>query len=156
MTRNQLFTVGFIFDTTRTKVLLVHKQRPAWQKGKQNGVGGKYEPDESPEACIKRETEEETTLVIDESAWAYVGTIEQDEGDVGVLATVYGGALSDARASGYEDIEWFSVNALPQTVVRNLRWLIPLALEKLDTGLDRFSVRYVGEAAQRYVSDAQQ
>ncbi|MEM0912381.1 MAG: hypothetical protein AAGJ37_15510 [Pseudomonadota bacterium] len=39
----QNYTLGFIFDQTLEKVLLVLKKRPAWQAGKLNGVGSKAE-----------------------------------------------------------------------------------------------------------------
>ena len=38
-------------------VVLTHKNRPAWQAGKLNGVGGKIELLESPVAAMVREFE---------------------------------------------------------------------------------------------------
>lgn len=131
--RTQSFTVGFIFDRALGHVLLVHKQRPAWQHGKLNGVGGKYEGTETAAECIARETKEETSLTILPTDWLYVGTIHQGEGTAGVLATCYTDALTDAVAADHENIEWFPVVALPHNVIPNLRWLIPLCKEKLET-----------------------
>lgn len=42
--------------------LMIHKQRGA-QRGKWNGLGGKFEPGETPEACARREVFEEAGLV---------------------------------------------------------------------------------------------
>ena len=56
------YTVGFIFDPTYTNVLLMHKNRPEWQKGRINGVGGRIESDESSATCVVREVLEETNL----------------------------------------------------------------------------------------------
>lgn len=67
------YTLDFIFDKNWEKVLLVHKQRPEWQKGKINGVGGKYEEGENSVACIRRETNEKTGLDIEERTWISMG-----------------------------------------------------------------------------------
>ena len=49
------FTLGFVFNADLAKVLLVHKQRPDWQSGRINGIGGKIVGDESALNCIVRE-----------------------------------------------------------------------------------------------------
>jgi 8-oxo-dGTP diphosphatase len=35
------YTLGFIFDQARDHVLLIKKMRPAWQRDRFNGIGGK-------------------------------------------------------------------------------------------------------------------
>jgi 8-oxo-dGTP pyrophosphatase MutT (NUDIX family) len=49
-------------DNTDHNILLVEKQKPAWQKGRLNLVGGKVEPGETPEQAALRELEEESGL----------------------------------------------------------------------------------------------
>lgn len=44
------------------EVLVVKKDRPEWQAGRFNLVGGKIEEGETPEQCAARELEEETGL----------------------------------------------------------------------------------------------
>jgi len=48
------------------KTLMVHRNKKPndIHKGKWNGLGGKLEPGETPEECIKREVREEAGLVI--------------------------------------------------------------------------------------------
>ena len=48
------------------KTLMVHRNKKPgdMHAGKWNGLGGKFEPGETPEACIQREVEEEAGLVI--------------------------------------------------------------------------------------------
>lgn len=58
----QSYTVGLIFNPQLTRVLLMHKNRPDWQKGMMNGVGGRIEEGEESIACIVREVCEETGL----------------------------------------------------------------------------------------------
>jgi 8-oxo-dGTP diphosphatase len=139
---NQKFTLGFIFNPELTKVLLVHKEKPEWQKGKINGIGGKYEDGETAEQCISRETFEESTLRIPSNEWTYVGTVHQERGDFGVLAATYAGPPQDAVKNDYEEIEWFKVGKLPANVIPNLQWLVPLALYKLQNNFESFEVNY--------------
>ena len=142
VTASQKYTLGFIFDKECKHVLLIHKQKPVWQKGKINGVGGKYEARETAEACIRREVREETRLDIPEESWVYVGTIRQEAGDVGFFATCYQGNMADAATNDHEKIEWFYIGKLPDNAIRNLHWLIPLSLEKLRGEFKSFSVEY--------------
>jgi 8-oxo-dGTP diphosphatase len=45
---------------------MLHKAK-GYQQGKWNGLGGKFEGGESPEECMKRETFEESGLVVEEA-----------------------------------------------------------------------------------------
>ena len=60
----KLLTVGIVFDAKLEQVLLVHKQKPDWQIGKLNGMGGKVEEGESVVECMSRECLEETCIEI--------------------------------------------------------------------------------------------
>ena len=125
------FTLGFIFDTSLQNVLLIHKERPTWQKGKVNGIGGKYEKEEDSVCCISREVQEETTLTIAPDKWTHVGVIKQGIGDVDVLTTMYSGDAKDAKSTDEEIVRWYGLNQLPENIVNNLEWLILLARDKL-------------------------
>ena len=139
------YTVGFIFSSVNLNhVLLVHKQKPEWQKGRVNGVGGKVESGESPEECISRETKEETCLAIPPKDWVLVGRIVQQAGDVAVFAAEYGGALADAKKGDHEEVEWFPVASLPSTVIDNLKWMVPLAQQALQGAQSfQFTLKYL-------------
>ena len=138
----QKFTIGVVFSQDFSQVLLAHKTRPEWQAGKLNVPGGKYEPGEAAEVCVRREFLEETGLDIQAEDWRYLGAIGQDFGDVGVLTARYLGATEDVRSLTDEKIEWFPTHHLPEHVIPNLRWLIPLAEEGLTTGLKEFFIKY--------------
>ena len=53
---------GLVFSPDHSEVLMIQKNRPEWQAGKLNGIGGKFEPGEDALQCMIRETSEETTL----------------------------------------------------------------------------------------------
>ena len=56
------YVLGFVFSLDASRVLLIWKNRPEWQKGKLNGIGGKIEEGELPIDAMKREFSEETSF----------------------------------------------------------------------------------------------
>ncbi|PJE64304.1 MAG: hypothetical protein COU90_02535 [Candidatus Ryanbacteria bacterium CG10_big_fil_rev_8_21_14_0_10_43_42] len=125
------YTLGFVFNTDLSKVLLMEKQHPDWQRGKYNGIGGKIEEGEESRACIVREIEEESGLSTEEADWIYIGVLKAEEYVVDVYALVYMGARTDAVTTTDERVEWFSTVSLPDKVIPNLRWMVPFALDKI-------------------------
>lgn len=65
------YVLGFAFDEHTETVVLIEKQKPDWQKGFHNGVGGKIEGNEMPIDAMRREFTEETG--IDITDWKEVG-----------------------------------------------------------------------------------
>jgi 8-oxo-dGTP diphosphatase len=120
------YVVGFMFSKSAQRVVLIEKNRPDWQKRKLNGVGGKIElTDISPEAAMQREFYEETGIAY--SAWDRFATLR------GKHATVYVfKAFSDlaqyAQTKTDEEVGRYWVDELPEQVLPNLKFLIPLAL----------------------------
>lgn len=127
----QKYTLGFLFNQDLTKVLLIHKQRPVWQKGMINGLGGKFENQESAFVCIVREVKEETNLSTNSQDWTKFAELHSSKFAVDVMANIYFGQESDAVSNEDQWVEWIEVKNLPKNVMTNLTWLIPLALEKL-------------------------
>lgn len=67
------YVLGFAFDASFKHVLLVFKNRPSWQQGKLNGVGGHLEVGECPLSAMVREFKEETGIQTDVHDWYYTG-----------------------------------------------------------------------------------
>ena len=67
------YVVGFAFTNSRSRVLLLKKEKPPWQKGLLNGIGGKIKHWEAPMTAMCRESEEEVGLKLD---WVQAGIIE--------------------------------------------------------------------------------
>ncbi len=127
--------VGFAFTEDRTGVVLIRKNRPEWQQGKLNGVGGHIEGRETPRQAMAREFEEETAIHVQLQRWF---------------------EIVQMRGRGWE-VTFFKVFLTPHDIhfmtsmtdekvilvsceienelnmVDNLSWLIPLALD--DSGV---------------------
>ncbi len=58
------YVAGFLFEPYMERVVLIQKEKPTWQKGRLNGVGGKMELGETPLQAMQREFREETGLDI--------------------------------------------------------------------------------------------
>lgn len=63
------------------QTLMLHKQRPGdYHEGKWNGLGGKFEKGESPEACLLREVHEESGLTATQATLRGVITFPDFDG----------------------------------------------------------------------------
>lgn len=138
------YTLGFVFNPTMEKVALIEKQRPSWQAGKHNGVGGKIEPHETSIACIARETREESGVVIGEAHWMHVAVLGGDDWNMDVYAAVHTGGEGELATLTDETVQWFPVSNLPETALSNVPWLVHLAKDKLQN-------KKFGECVVRYI-----
>lgn len=126
------YVCGFFFSLDRSRVLLIQKNRPAWQAGKFNGVGGKIEIAEKPADAMRREFLEEAGL--DVKTWEEVVIlIGADNGGSGSAWTGHFfrafGDIDSAVARTDEPLSIFPVRALPPKHIDNLKWLVPLLLD---------------------------
>lgn len=72
------YVLGFAF-TPEGQVALIEKNRPAWQAGKLNGIGGHRETNETAVMAMAREFKEEAGLTIDPVRWRKVGYMRCDD-----------------------------------------------------------------------------
>lgn len=89
------------------QTLMLHKAK-GYQKGKWNGLGGKLEPGESPEACMAREVFEESGLKVEAAQLKGFITFPAFDGlddwyTFVYLVTAFSG---DVKASDEGDLEW--------------------------------------------------
>jgi 8-oxo-dGTP diphosphatase len=127
----QQYVVGFVFSPDHTKVLLIQKNRPAWQRNHYNGIGGKIEEGEEPIEAMVRECNEESGLYIQPMNWKHFAVIVSEERmyRVHCFSTV-SAIYEDFENKTDEEIAIIDVTALWSTpVIPNLRWLIPFALD---------------------------
>lgn len=123
------YVVGFLYDPSG-HVLLIEKNRPKWQAGKLNGVGGKIEGGEWPIEAMVREFEEETGLASKQEDWTEFFELRTN----GVTIYFYhartplqGRWFHDAQDLTDEPCVVRSVDSLHETlIIPNLHWLIPM------------------------------
>jgi len=129
----QEYSVGFLHNNR--DVILVRKNRPVWQAGFLNGVGGHIEPGEDPHDCMVREFEEETGVRL--GPWEHFLTLEGTTARVYCFAVYdeWGDYMSRIRTVTDEKIERWPMDALNNNLVYghsdsrtvpNLKWMIPL------------------------------
>lgn len=124
-----VYTLAFIFNEDLSKILLIEKNRPEWQKGFLNGIGGKCEPNEPPLQCINREVFEECGL--NNIIFNKIGIIDGIEYVVYVYNArishkIFNVAISktDEKISSYDIKNLESKNLLP-----SVKYLIPIAMQ---------------------------
>lgn len=132
------WVVGFLMDDAAEQVVLIRKNRPEWQAGKLNGVGGKVEPNELPINAMEREFLEETGRQI--ARWHRYASLRWEEGIVHFFrAFAPMRVLETCRTTTDETIERHRIHTLIQpgpgrdNVTPNLLWLVPLAAHRHDT-----------------------
>jgi 8-oxo-dGTP pyrophosphatase MutT (NUDIX family) len=115
------YACGFLFSGDT--VLLIEKQRPAWQRGFWNGVGGHIEPGETPLEAMRRECREETG--VDVAEWEPFATIVGERFEVTFFRATLPWPVGVTQTTD-ERPDWWFVDELPATLP-NLTWLIPMA-----------------------------
>ena len=127
----QKYSLGFVFDLPVEKVLLIDKQRPEWQKGKLNGIGGKIEAGETDEACMVREAFEECGLQTRTADWIRFAVLKHKEWQVSVFAAVHFGDHLSLYSKTDEEVMWIDPMRIPPNTIANVSWLVPLAKDVL-------------------------
>lgn len=111
------------------EVLLVLKNKPAWQAGKLNLIGGKLDPGETPIQAAVRELREETGLS-PVSTPAKLGTIQ---GTWGTVHCVRIGVYYDMPRPGpgeTEIVSWMDWREVRESelLMPNLKVIVPLMM----------------------------
>lgn len=120
--------VGFYFNAFE-EVLLIRKNRPEWQKGKLNGIGGHIEKGETPLEAMEREFGEETGIKAD-SPWDHFVTMTGSDWRVYFYRAFSLDSFPDIDSPTDEEIITISMkDNLPENIISNLGWLLPLACD---------------------------
>jgi len=148
------YVAGFMFDMRNKLVALVQKDRPNWQKGLFNAIGGHVEENEAPLDAMVREFKEETGLVTAREAWRHYAKLTgSNDGGWEVdwfWALSLEKTLREARAPGVEPIYVLATTAVSGRyipTVANLPWLLEMALVSI-SGVDRCGFHLITEHIQ--------
>lgn len=120
--------VGFMFDEKCEKVALILKNRPDWQAGKFNGIGGHCLSGERYSQCVKREFYEETGVLYDD--WLHIVTLEYPNASKVSFFRAATDDVFNVCSKTDELVFLFDVKGIDYSrCVFNLNWLIPLCLD---------------------------
>ena len=133
----QIYVLGFAFNQDLSKVVLIEKKRPDWQKDRLNGIGGKLEKQEHPWDGMVRKFLDETGIETIPKQWrkvAQISNISYSEYVVMVFATTV--EFSQLQVMTDERVLIYELSTLPAMtnhLVSDVSWLVPRARECLQT-----------------------
>lgn len=142
------YVLGFMFDEKFERVALIRKNRPAWQAGKLNGVGGHIEMGEGIFQAVAREFKEETGYQTKLDDWTYFAHMHGNNAEghftIDIFATV--GPLEELKDMTDERLALKQIRLVTiqdDEAVENIPWLVGLAHDVLKDGRPKFvEVRY--------------
>lgn len=124
------YVLGFVISTSG-RVLLIRKQRPLWQRGKLNGIGGKVEGTESDAEAMVREFCEETGVRTVKGQWHHFATLEGSEYEVTCFVAYSNRIMQAAKSPTDETVETHLIADLPnQDTLHNVGYLVGIASDE--------------------------
>lgn len=124
------YVLGFLFRDNRTSVVLIRKDKPKWQAGLLNGVGGKIEPGETELQAMIREFQEETGVNTTGSGWRQFCEMSGDCFVVYCFKALDSDAWEKVHTCERETVEKYHPDTLnQQDCVSNLLWLVEMAID---------------------------
>lgn len=117
------YVAGLLYSDDGLRVTLILKNRPDWQAGLYNAIGGKIEFGETSFDAMKREFIEEAGVDID---WNLRITIKGPEFKVHFFSCHSSEAMMHLQTMTDEVVEVFDTYNLPENIIPNLWWLIPM------------------------------
>jgi ADP-ribose pyrophosphatase YjhB (NUDIX family) len=134
------YTIGIAFKDNFEKVLLIHKQKPEWQKNKWNFLGGKVEKEDGEMIvnCVVREFKEECNLFTFSHQWKYMGYMENKNNwkvFIFVLSDIKN--PEDVKSMTDEMVHFFRVKHLYylDNKISNVEWLCKMATNFIKGGI---------------------
>jgi len=126
--------VGLLYDDYCEHVLMIRKNKPEWQKGKLNGIGGKIKEGETPLQAMVREFHEETGEFLNASKWEHCIEYKCTFNEVDPYTVHFFASLcynhiwmSSLKCPEEESLEIVEVNNMyNENVIENLRWIVPM------------------------------
>jgi 8-oxo-dGTP diphosphatase len=126
---SRVYVLALLFTPDRRRIVLMRKTRPAWQAGRVNALGGKMAPGESAAEAAEREVREEAGVTVPAAAWEEFLVWDDPVYRMHAVRAAHEGALL-ARTAEDQEVFLAAVDALPVELIDNLRWLVPLALDR--------------------------
>jgi len=139
------YVVAFLFSETLDNVWLIEKQKPEWQKGCLNGLGGKIEENESPMDAVIRELNEESGVLLQPSQLFEVGVMSGLNNDnTGFKVHVFTGKTNQYLTTKETEIVKYVpvLDVKKSKHIENVPMLVEASIYKL-TGTSNFQYLYM-------------
>ena len=128
------YVLGFCFNAEKNRVVLMEKNRPDWQKGYLNGVGGKVEKGEIPVCAMCREFGEETGVITYAKDWDLCFDIKGYDYELLIFRVIHDKIHYNAKTITDEEIRHRDITRHVQDKwVYNLNWMIPMMVDEAVT-----------------------
>lgn len=145
-TLTKQYVLGFLIDVGY--VLLIRKNRPEWQAGKLNGIGGHVEPNENIYRAMVREFKEETGKDIND--WKLFAQMYNKAESWEVHCFWAYGTLSKCKSVTDEKVEIKNINDiksnpfhLSSEVIENIPWLLSMIESNTRDNTEFYRVEYI-------------
>ena len=139
------YVLGFMIDVENNNVLLIRKTKPKWQAGKFNGIGGKVEEGESYLEAMVREFKEETDIdapLVEWRKFARLKEIGKWHVECFVLFDTLDRIYDFKQTTDEQPVIWpVTQLSFYKSILPNLKWLIPLAMDTDDISAPTFVYR---------------
>lgn len=123
--------VGFVFHPDYS-VYLIRKNRPKWQMGKLNGIGGHIEKGETSSEAMSRECYEEGGVLIPEKDWNYICELEGDKWTLNVYGLIVSSEIK-LKTMTDEEVGLYNANSIMRLpVISSIQFLIPMSWEHMN------------------------
>lgn len=139
----QEYVLGFVFSGDLSKVALIQKNRPDWQKGYLNGIGGKIESVgegylEQPLDAMIREFKEEAGVLTTDMDWTGWGVLDSERFIIYLYKNFSDQILNQISTQTDEIISIYKVSDILNDkfpTLDNIKWLLTSAIDE--------NVRYI-------------
>lgn len=147
------YVAGFMFSSNLDHVVLIKKNRPTWQSGRFNAVGGRVEDGEIPVKAMVREFKEETSVETDYMKWTNFADLVLPSGEKIAFFAIVSYNVFKTKTVTDEEVFHIFVPALIEgkdchhlayegaglastytKPLYNIPWLVRMAIESLRTG----------------------
>jgi 8-oxo-dGTP diphosphatase len=135
------YVVGFLFDPRGEIVVLILKNRPEWQAGKLNGVGGHIEDGEEPRDAMVREFFEETGVCVNSEDWEHIGAMYRPGPENAFECHVFRAfseKFNQVKTMTDEHVSVYTARSIIGSyglTISNLPWLISMCLDRNAGGI---------------------
>lgn len=124
------YVIGFLFSEDGRNVALIRKNKPQWQAGLLNGIGGKIEEGETSLQAMHREFLEEAG--VQDVDWEAITVVRNEHFSLEIFRAfseeVWNVASQEEEQVGIYGVRTLNTPEAP--TVDNLRWIIPMLLDR--------------------------